>query len=241
MKICVIDDNSMYIKPFCNDIQSLTKEINISVPVYIYGFDNKLDFEQWFYKNPDVDICFLDVNLTNEEGNCDGFLLARQVKAVNANTLLIFLSTYDMYYKDMVQLEPFRFLPKPIDKNMLETVFIDAYHRWQSLHTDDYCILKYQYNKVWHQVNLAEIKYIYSEGRKVHMVSSTHDIDYMFYEKLDSLELRIKEITDIFIRISKSYLINRKFIESYGKNEVFVSNETFKISPKYKKRINFDI
>ncbi|MBD5395894.1 MAG: hypothetical protein HDR71_16905 [Lachnospiraceae bacterium] len=58
-----------------------------------------------------------------------------------------------------------------------------------------------------------------------------------FYGKLDNVEIEIKALTTKFIRINKSYLFNKDFIENIGKNSITVCGVSYQVSPKYKHNI----
>ena len=62
------------------------------------------------------------------------------------------------------------------------------------------------------------------------------DDNTRFREKIDKVEEWIRELSDDFLRCSKSDLVNRNHIRSYSKNKVELSNgDTIAISRQYVK------
>ena len=101
---------------------------------------------------------------------------------------------------------------------------------------DHKCNYKYKINGITFLVDLNDIIYVSSYKRKIILCGKNGDTTE-FYGKLDIVEKEIKSLTDKFIRISKSYLFNREYIENVGKNSVSVQGINYKVSPKYKDNI----
>ena len=58
-----------------------------------------------------------------------------------------------------------------------------------------------------------------------------------FYGKLDIVENEISDLSNNFLRIGKSYLVNTRYIKSFNKNFIKVDNEEFSIGLKYRDRV----
>ena len=230
MNVCVIDD----IEIIANDIKNvIEKNITNISDIYIYVFYDMNSFYKWLDNKNTVDICFLDINLDGEE-NSDGIKIAKRLKEIDYHTLIIFLSSYNDYYDKMVQVEPFRFLPKPFSAKKLIDMFNLAYERY-TLQNKETCMCKYKfkYNGITFKVDLNEVEYMYSIKRKIYIKTIDNHI-FEFYEKLDNVEKEISILSNDFLRISKSYLINKQFVETFNKNYVQINNEQFSIGGKYK-------
>ena len=78
------------------------------------------------------------------------------------------------------------------------------------------------------------IYYIESSSRK--LIIHTIDQDYSYYNRLDNVQEELPP--DMFIRIHKSYLISKRYIDSYTNNEVMLTTGTsLPISSSYKKYV----
>lgn len=239
MRISIVDDNKLItdgMKAMLLKCDTYKEIINEELEIDVC-YSSK-DFFQLPNKK-DIDLCFLDINL--EEESINGLGLAKYIKKTNHRILLIFISSFDDYYCDMVQVEPFRFLHKPFMPEDLYRVFIEACERiLLEKESKTSFLYKYTYNGIIHSVDLSCIKYIYSLKRKIYLVRGFVDDEKEineFYGKLDLVEKEINELVDFFIRINKSILVNKYYIESYGKNEIYIDNEKLSISPKYKKEV----
>lgn len=84
---------------------------------------------------------------------------------------------------------------------------------------------------------LNEIMYFSSDGRKIHLIS-TNSYNTCFYNKLDCVEKQIMMKKCRFVRIHKSYLVNSKYISSYTKNDLTLSDGTCLTISKYQYFLN---
>lgn len=228
MKVCVIDDIKITADAIKKMILSASNDIKENVECDVFYDSDR--FCEWLDNGNTVDICFLDINLGDK--NVNGLEIAKRLKSINYQTLIIFISDYNDYYVDMVQVEPFRFLHKPFTHREVIPIFKLAYERYRLQKYEHVCNYKYTYNGITFTADLNEVKYICSQKRKIYLYSE-NDIGE-FYGKLDEVEKEITTLSDCFLRINKSYLVNIKYIENFGKNELILDNQVLTISPKYK-------
>lgn len=232
MNVCILDDIEV--------LADAIKKMVLCIPndykeeTRCYTFYNSIDFCKWLDEGNIVDVCFLDIKLEGEKVN--GLDIAKRLKTINYRTLIIFISDYDIYYKDMVQVEPFRFLHKPFTSKEVISVFKLACERYFLQNTNIVQIYHYKYNGVIYSTELNKIKYIYSLKRKIFMKTSSGET-LEFYGKLDIVENEISDISNNFLRIGKSYLVNTRYIKSFNKNFIKVDNEEFSIGLKYRNRV----
>ena len=57
-------------------------------------------------------LIFIDIEMEQ----VDGISAARKIRETDRSVLFIYISGYDKYLKDLFEVEPFRFLSKPLDK-----------------------------------------------------------------------------------------------------------------------------
>lgn len=229
MKICVLDDNETTTKYVNKMIIDSCINLNIPEPD-IFCFLSPDEFVPWFNYENSIDICFLDIDL---KSTVNGLSIAKMIKDVHYNTLLIFMTSYNNYLSDIVQVEPFRFLAKPFNYEDFYPLFLAAYKRILSINSERECIYRFKNNGITFGASLKDIIYISSYKRKIIMLSIKEG-NIEFYGKLDEVEREIKLLTSDFIRINKSYLFNSRYIENIGKNSIVVQGITYQISPMYK-------
>ena len=226
MNVCIIDDNELIADGIKRTIVNFSKDLE--GVINCYTFYNVQNFNRWLSTNS-VDVCFLDINLSNKDNDDEGLQLAKRLKQIDYHILIIFISGFDNYYVDMVQVEPFRFLSKPFEQEDVISVFKLAYER-HFLQTHENVEYKYKCNGIIFSVNLNDVRYIYSLKRKVCM--KTNDDVLEFYGKLDIVESEIFAISKNFLRIGKSYLVNIKYITGFNKNFVQIDNEELSMGGK---------
>lgn len=233
MNICVIDDCRLTIDSIKKMIIESSKELNIPEP-NVFNFTEPYSFIDWLSQINSIDVCFLDIKLENE---IDGIKIAKLIKDKNYHTLIVFMTGYDDYFPEMVQVEPFRFLPKPIQYDNFYKIFQDVYDRIILKKSEEHePVYECKCNGITYRLNLNEVIYFSSYKRKISVHSrKTFNID--FYGKLDKVEEEIRSITNKYVRINKSYLFNKDFIECIGKNSIFVEGVEYTISPKYRDSI----
>lgn len=233
MNICILDDTTFTIEHVKKMILSSCEELKISEP-NIFSFVSPEDFTDWIHSHHNLDVCFLDVNL---EHKIDGLEIAKLIKDTNYHTLIVFMTSYDSYFPDMVQVEPFRFLPKPIESKKFSDIFHAVYDRIILKKSEEHVpIYKCKNNGIIFPVNLNEVIYFTSYKRKIY-VHDTKNFNVEFYGKLDDVEKEIRSLSNKYIRINKSYLLNKDYIENIGKNSVSVEGVTYAISPKYRNNL----
>lgn len=86
----------------------------------------------------------------------------------------------------------------------------------ETIKNEEY-IFNYISNKSIKNIKTDEIKYFFSDKRKICMVKADNEKAY-FYGKIDDIE---KSLNDLgFVRTHQSYLVNCKYIKNTGYNHV---------------------
>lgn len=198
--------------------------LNVEVGCFQSGEDLLCEIEQ----RGSMDIILLDI----EMGGINGVETARRIREKDNRVILIFISFYDQYCKEMISVQPFAFLDKPVSDEQLETVIRRAL---KVLGEKDE-IFEYTYKKVSYKILLRKIRYFESDKREIN-IHSTDGI-YSFYKKLDEVEMQLKKTDVKFLRISKSYLVNMKYVREFRYEKVVMDDgEEMKIGPRYKDKI----
>ncbi|MBD7916623.1 response regulator transcription factor, partial [Clostridium sp. Sa3CUN1] len=110
------------------------------------------------------DIIYLDIELDNE----NGIDVARKIREIDMNVLIIYITNYENFAKEAFEVNAFRFLNKPIDNILFERYFINA--KDMLLNNNQY--FYYKYNKINYKIKLNEIIYFESDKRKTYIVTS---------------------------------------------------------------------
>lgn len=175
------------------------------------------------------DIVYMDIRL----GEKNGMLLGKTIKAMYPKSLMIYISAYDDYYVDMVQAEPFRFIPKDAaDIPGLERQLADSLEA-AVRRISGREIWTFTFKRKKYHVELRKIRYYYSVARAIYIVGDLGEIPTHYFQKLDELQKELEKLDGSFVRISKSCIVNMKYIQSAGKNRVEIDNRFLSVTAGY--------
>ena len=76
------------------------------------------------------EILFLDIEMRK----MDGIELGKKLRERSYQTLIIYVSGYDQYMRQLFEAEPFRFLSNPLKQEELENVLDKAFERISRFH-----------------------------------------------------------------------------------------------------------
>lgn len=171
--------------------------IEMNVEVYSDG----LELWDSLLKGQRFQLVYLDIKMAK----LDGINVARKIREKDIETIIIYISSYEDYFIELFEVEPFRFIKKPVDTGIFTDYFLKAYER---IIKDAYFI--YYFRKKPCKRKISSITYFESVGRIV-LIHST-DVDGKFYGKLSDLEEQMAEWEIPFLRIHQSYLVNYRHI-----------------------------
>lgn len=178
--------------------------------------------------NINFHMIFLDIELGNDSFGTD---VGTQLKEINPDILLIYVSGYECFYSQLVKAEPFDFLEKTVDEINFNKTLERAINRLLHLN-HDYTYM-YKFNGITFIIDLQNVIYFESRHRVILIHKSNGDIA-KFYAKLDEVEKEIESIYPYFARATKSYYVNIKYATRISNFEIKIGDLELKISSKYK-------
>lgn len=225
IKVGICDDEQRFLSQMEQTIEAIAQKYHYEVQVEVYSDGKELleDFE----KGIGLDLVFLDIEMEK----VDGIETARKIRERDYHLLIVYVSSYEEYLMQLFEVEPFRFLKKPLQKEQLEEVFIKAQRRIEEKKKSYY---RFQIGKTMMQVLQKDILYFESAGRKV--MIHTMEKQYEYYDKLDKVEEKLENAR--FLRIHKAYLVNVDNIEAFQYERVALMDGTvLNISEKNRSRV----
>lgn len=124
-------------------------------------------------------LIFLDIEMQG----INGIEVAKRLRALEKEFLLVFITGYDNYMLESFEVLPFRYVLKPIDSEKMEPVLQQLVLELD--HHNQY--LFYKIGKQHYQLRIRDIVVISSElGRKV-KVELVNECETEFYFKLKEL------------------------------------------------------
>ena len=227
LRIAICDDNI----PITTEIETLLNSIcnkyHVLLKIDIF-FDGKT-LCQHIQSHNYYDLIYLDIEMKE----MNGIEAARLVRSLNLPTLLIYISSYDTYFEQLFEVEPFRFLSKPIALVQFENYFSAALNRIM----DNTRFFTFSFRQEHYKIPLSEI--VYFESRRRDVIIHTTKKDYRFIGKLDSTERSTSNHTFSFIRVHQSFLVNFYYIRSLSPSSLILATGTsLPISSKYRNQVS---
>lgn len=171
-------------------------------------------------------MAFLDIEM--EPYN--GIETARQLKQLNKDVIVFFITSYEKYLDEAMDLNAFRFINKPLDGKRLKRGVEKALELIDSSQIRFY--LKNGKDTI--SVSSNDIVFIEIVGRFTKVV--TADNIYFSEETIDFWNKKL--IASFFYNVHKSFIINMKYITNY-KRDIIILNEEYEIPIAYRKQAMF--
>lgn len=153
----------------------------------------------------ECDIIFLD--LKSEED------IARAVAAHNKSKqkkILIAIAADDGHAQELIELEVFRLLVKPLNEVMFDKYFYEALSKFPIISK----VYNFQYNRIQYKILLNEIIYFQSDKRITYIITNNKiNKIYSCYKSLNKVESEVLVLSNLFCRIHQSFLINVLYVK----------------------------
>lgn len=173
-----------------------------------------------------------DIIFINNDLAGNGIKIGQIIKNFNPDTILIYVSNHKDF--NIIQAEPFAYIQQPVNISDLDNKLTNALRRIHYYRTKYYyCINK---NGTKNQINLNKVIYFESKHRIV--IAHSDNSAITFYHKLDTVESEVFQICPFFVRISKSFLVNMRYVSKIMADDIILKDNTIlHISPQYKSLI----
>lgn len=223
---CIIVDDEPLAR---EEMQSLIQEV--SQLEVIGKFSNAVAALD-FLKKTTADLIFLDIEMPM----VTGLEFAEQVPKTS---LIIFTTAYSQYALKSYELDAIDYLLKPIEKKRLEKAINKAiaYNKllWTEVkstvegNADEYLLIKA--DRRYYRINNKDIRFI--EGLKDYVVIHTRNQKLITAMNLKTIHQKVP--AGIFLRVSKSYVVNKEYIESFDNHNIYIGETEIPLGDVYKK------
>ncbi|MBO5947430.1 response regulator transcription factor [bacterium] len=216
MKILICDDELKYLS-----------DLKLHVEQYMnnrfakFTIDATTSSNEIFYNNSSYDLVFLDI----EMDEINGISLAKELKKRNNKVVIFFITAYNGYQDDAMDLRAFRFFEKPFDVDRLYSGLDKAME-----YIDESYIDFYLYdNQMQKRLLIDNIIYIKSESRKIIIVTTEGE----FITREGFLHWNEVLPMSFFYQVHKSFLVNLHHIDIYKYTELYLNNnDRIPIAPR---------
>lgn len=177
-----------------------------------------------FMKKHPVDLIFLDIRMPDING-MDFY------NGLSKKPLVVFTTAYSEHAVHSFELDAVDYLLKPFSLARFTKACNKAYEVWHWKNQgkqQEYVFLKTGYEQV--KVLFDDILYLVSEGNYINVVMRTGKI----LTRMTFNEMEAILPTANFVRVHRSYIVNKDHIDRIERHQVTIKNELIPISENYR-------
>lgn len=225
MKCIIIDDEPIARK----GIEKLVNEIST---LELVGTFESADAATGFINDYPVDLFFLDIQMPGLNG-------IDFAKMIPSTSLVIFTTAFAEYALDSYEVDAIDYLVKPIKPERFNKAVEKAlsYHSMllsEEKNTNvgdvqsDFIFIKS--DRRFFKVYFQDILFV--EGLKDYVIIQTVDQRLITHMNLKTIHQLLPQ--QIFLRVNRSYVVNKDNIDSFSNNDVFIKNYEIGIGNHYR-------
>lgn len=207
MNIAICDDENYWRET----LTVLLKEYknNRHIELYITYFSDGLSLIK---SSKTFDVIFMDYQM--EELN--GVETARKLRSANNNCIIIFISAFPNTALDTFEVDAFRFLVKPINREKLFKS-LDDYQK--QAEKERFLIFKTHNGTI----KIKESDIIYCEAAQKHTFIHTVNCNYEIHINIKQIESKLSK--ENFFRCHKAYIVSFFHINSHNNTDITMDNQ----------------
>ena len=213
MRIAICDDNIEYL----NQIEDIVtyayqeRQMEIEVSRFQNGVDLLADMQ-----NADtyIDLLLLDIDMPE----ISGLEVAKALREMGKETILIFISAYENYVFDTFEFNPFRFIRKGKLKQELPIALRVAESTYQK-NKKRYIVIRCDEGEV--RIEETEIMYFDMVKRQIRICLADGRV---FHTWRTMKELQKELSTDRFSKIHSGCVVNLKYVSGYAGCDITLDN-----------------
>lgn len=223
--IGICDDGENICTSIENMLLQYAGENNIQITVNIWYTGEGL--KDYLKAGNHLDILFLDIELFKMTGIEVGNYIRKQLD--DRGMQIVYISGKASYAQQLFKTQPLDFLVKPILQEQINET-IETAVRIINKKKEKF---EFQQGREYYYVPMGDIVYLGSEGRKIRVVTQKETFE--FYGRLKEAAKRLSED---FIVIHQSYIVNTEYVFRYTYEMVEMMDGTIlTISPARRKAV----
>lgn len=209
----------------CDDDKSIVRQIERLV--FDFFVDSEIDFEVYTFtsakemlsREAEYDLAFIDIEMPG----ISGLELAKHLSKRNRHTIIMIVTSFDHYLDDAMELNVYRYISKPIDKERFMNNLAAALKK----HLNTCRPIPIKNNDEISKVNSCDVIFLSFENRKVRLHTRSDVI-----EVSGTLDSRKKQLGEAcFYQVSRTHVVNLNYVTSVNKANVILKcdGETYEI------------
>ena len=215
MKIAICDDEEKHLNLLKVNIEEYMKQHGIKAEFYTTTSSSEI-----LESDVVFDFAFLDIQMPE----IDGITLAKELKSRNSRVILFFITAFEEYQDEAMDLNIFRFFDKPLDIERLYSGLDRAIEHLNESYIDVYLENDSRHIKV----PVDDIKYVRRENRKntVFTINGNYTVRCSFDELISKLP------NTFFYLVHKSFYVNLHYITEYGYKEIYIDDTRISVATR---------
>lgn len=215
MKIAICDDEEKHLKHLKLHIEEYMKNHYIKAEFFTATSPSEILEDDAVF-----DFAFLDIQMPE----IDGITLAKELRNRNSKVILFFITAFDEYQDEAMDLHIFGFFDKPLN---IERLYSGLDRAMEYL--DESYIEIYLENDSRHiKVPVDDIKYIKRENRKNTVF--TNNGNYTVHCRFEELVNKLPNT--FFYLVHKSFYVNLHYITEYGYKEIYIDDTRISVATR---------
>lgn len=224
---CLVVDDEQPAQWVLSDFINQTASLHLVACVY----DGKEAFS--ILQEKDIDLLFLDINLPGMGG-------LEVLNSIEKQPMVIFTTAFSSYALDSFQYNVVDYLVKPISRELFDRAVKRALERFgssgiftASAETDRLKLIEINTGGDFETIEAGKIRYIQSYGNYVKVFTT----DRMILGTSTTHKMLSVLPKSLFIRIHKSYIVNREYISNSSSSTVVVGDEKLPVGISYRQSV----
>ena len=207
MKILICDDEQRYIDELKTHVEKFMQYRFVDYEIHTVNNPQEVAESNEIYQ-----LVFLDIQMDN----LDGISLAKILKKRNSKVAIFFVTSFNDYQDDAMDLRAFRFFEKPFNADRLYSGLEKAMEYIDESYIDFFVYANNEQKKLL----TDEVIYVERGNRQVTLVTTQGNFTTResFDEWCEILQ------NSFFYRVHKSFIVNLHYVTGYKYSELFVQN-----------------
>ena len=215
MRILILDDEQKFVDDLKFHIEKYMATHLISTEITASVSPNDV-----LESDAAFDLAFLDIQMPG----ADGISVAKALQERNSKTIIFFVTAFEEYQDEAMDLHIFRFFEKPFDEKRLYAGLDKAMEYLDETYVDIF--LDKGGSSV--RVLVDDIIYIKRENRKITVYTTSET--YTTKNTFEDLVLKLPNT--FFYLVHKSFLVNIHYITKYGYKEIYLGETRISVATR---------
>lgn len=216
MRILICDDEERYLNELKVHIEEYLRSHNIKSELV-----TSLDPKEIMESEAAFDLVFLDIEMPE----FDGITLAKELKNRNNKVILFFVTNFDEYQDEAMDLRIFRFFEKPFNVKRLYS----SLDRAMEYIDESYVDLFLHSNGEHQKILVDNIVYIKRDNRKI-ILTANDGKEYITKETLEQWNEKLPNT--FFYLVHKGFLVNLHYVTKCSYTELYIGKTRIPIAPR---------